>query len=89
VLRAVRLYIIKIAGANKYTLLGIVRDSTPPLTLQLGEWDNSVINIPALLLLTLPALPDGIFKGVQCTIKHFKQAYILGGDIARYSPNSS
>jgi hypothetical protein len=44
--------------------LGIVRDSILPSTSQLEEWDNSIINILVLLLLTLLALPNGIFKGV-------------------------
>ena len=56
--------VIKTAGANKCTSLGIARDSTPPSTLQLGEWVNSIIGILALLLLTLPTPPNGISKGI-------------------------
>jgi len=55
---------IKTAGVNKCTLLGIARDSTPPLTSQLGEWVNSVISTLASPLLTLPAPPNNISKGI-------------------------
>jgi hypothetical protein len=52
------------AKANKCILSGIARDGTPPSTSWLEKWDNSVISTLVLLLLTLPALPDGISKGV-------------------------
>jgi hypothetical protein len=52
------------AGVNKCTSSGIIKDGILPSTSRLKEWDNSVINTPVLLLLTLPALPDSIFKSV-------------------------
>jgi len=58
--------VIKTARVNKSTLLGIVKDNMPRLTLWLREWINSVIATPVslLLLLILFIPPNGILKSI-------------------------
>ena len=64
--------VIKTAKVNKCTSSGITRDNTPPSTSQLEEWDNNIISTLVPLLLTLPAPPNGISKGIQRAIRHLK-----------------
>jgi len=57
--------VIETAGANKSTLSGRARDSIPPLTSQLGEWVNTIIATPVLLLLLpISPVPDGVSEDI-------------------------